>query len=81
MTAQDVLDRTNGLHVEATAHERSFARQGIENPTLEQLLRQVERRGPEGVLESGTHLSDAEWHKLVKACKAATPKRTKRGRR
>lgn len=66
---QDVLDRVNGLHVESKAHERMLERQGINQPTLNELMHAAQRRGPDGILESAGHLPEDQFTKLAQFCK------------
>lgn len=63
---QAILDRTNGLHVEAPAHERALKLvTGLRDPSLAELKRHVDKRGPDGVLESAMHLSEAQFKQLA----------------
>lgn len=50
-------------------------------PSLESLLRHLERHGPEAILESATHLSEEEFAELEEAVKAATPRPPKKRRK
>lgn len=77
MTKHEAL---NALHVDPEAHERSLVRQGLDQPTFTQLAKYVAKHGPDGVLESACHLTEAQFEKLTAIVKAATPKRQRKMR-
>jgi hypothetical protein len=64
------FERLTPGRVEFVAHERAM--RDVPSPTLDELLKYLGRRGPDGVLEAAGHLSDAQYARLV----AAVAKRT-----
>lgn len=73
---QAALDQVRGLHVDVDAHERAL--RDVEQPTLAQLMKHVDRFGGDGVLEAGMHLPDHEWVQLAVYVKQQPRKKGRR---
>lgn len=58
------MEEAEGFRVDATAHERALARDGIPNPSYRELLTALASHGPDGILESGCHLPPDEFKQL-----------------